>query len=126
MPLPEPLTVHTTNTPELKTILRAAQAADSLEKVKESKDMGSLLDQAMTALDDATGTPAAEQPGWLSEVAEIAQGELGIQSRTSKGWIPCAGHLQRLDGRPPGWVFPQPLRAVSVALADRLQAVRLH
>lgn len=101
MPLPEPLTVHTTNTPELKTILRAA-------------------------LDDATGTPAAEQPGWLSEVAEIAQGELGIQSRTSKGWIPCAGHLQRLDGRPPGWVFPQPLRAVSVALADRPQAVRLH
>jgi murein DD-endopeptidase MepM/ murein hydrolase activator NlpD len=76
LPLPEPLSAATANTPELRSILKAAEAAQALQKAKESKDISSLLGQALAAVDDKGEKPPTGQPSWLDKVSEAVGDEI--------------------------------------------------
>lgn len=73
LPLPEPLTEKTANTPELQSILNAAETVKALQEAKDNKDISGLLGQAMAALDDASGKPSTGKPGWQDKASDLAR-----------------------------------------------------
>jgi len=76
MPLPEPLNEATAQTPELQSILKAADAAKALQEAKESKDISGLLGQALAAVDAEDGKRPTDKPGWLDMVTEAVGEEI--------------------------------------------------
>ena len=76
LPLPVPLSEATANTPELKSILKAADAAKALQETKESKDISGLLGQALAAVDVEDGKRPTNKPGWLDMVTEAVGEEI--------------------------------------------------
>jgi len=78
LPLPEPLSEATANTPELQSILKAADAAQALQDAKESKDISGLLAQAVAAVDGEDGKPPTGKPSWLDAVTEAVGDEINL------------------------------------------------
>jgi len=77
LPLPQPLSERTANTPELQTILKAADAAKALKKAEESGDFSALLGQAIDLLAPAEGPAQPGKPGWLDKAGGLAREIVG-------------------------------------------------
>jgi len=73
MPLPQPLTEETANTPELKAIFQAAQAARAVSEASEGKPIG-LIDMVAGQLSNAEQPNKAKSPDWLSLAGDVVQG----------------------------------------------------
>lgn len=71
LPLPAPLTEETANTPELRSILKAAESAQAIEEAKKTRNATSLLEQTLTAFDEASGPiPVTSKPAWLEQARD--------------------------------------------------------
>lgn len=77
MPLPQPLTEESANTPELKAIFQAAQAAKAVSEAKEGKPLG-LIDMVAGHLSNAEQPDKAKSPDWLSLAGAVVGKELGM------------------------------------------------
>lgn len=73
LPLPVPLTEQTADTPELKTIFKAAEAAKAIKAANDSGDMGGLLGQAMDMVGKSDPKPGLQSPGWLDQAKGMAK-----------------------------------------------------
>lgn len=73
LPLPQPLSERTANTPELQTILKAADAAKALKKAEDSGDFSDLLGQAMDLLEPADAPVQPGQSAWLDKAGGLAR-----------------------------------------------------
>lgn len=70
LPLPVPLTEETANTPELQTMLKAAQAAEAAKQAKETGDFNALIGQTAEMLDQGDDSPLAGKAGLLNQVRD--------------------------------------------------------
>ncbi|UUY09486.1 DUF2235 domain-containing protein [Pseudomonas sp. J452] len=77
MPLPQPLTEQTATTPELQTILKAAQAAKAVAEAKEGNPMG-LVDMLAEQLNEAEQPDKSQSPDWLDMAGDIVGKKIGI------------------------------------------------
>lgn len=77
LPAPVELTELTATTPELKTILQAAQAAKAVAEAKDGNPMG-LVGKAVEQLWDAEQPAVPRPPDWLDIAADLTGRKLGI------------------------------------------------
>lgn len=70
MPPPQPLTEQTATTPELQTILKAAQAAKAVAEAKEGNPMG-LVDMLAEQLNDTEQPDKSQSPDWLDMAGDM-------------------------------------------------------
>lgn len=77
MPAPQPLTELTATTPELKSILQAAQAAKAVAEAKEGNPMG-LIDMVVDQVSEAGRPETAQSSDWLDMAGDMVGKKLGI------------------------------------------------
>ncbi|MCC6074547.1 T6SS phospholipase effector Tle1-like catalytic domain-containing protein [Pseudomonas sp. GCM10022188] len=71
LPLPAPLTEETANTPELRNILKAAEAAQAIEEVKKTRNATNLLEQTLPAFDASGPILVTSKPVWLEQAKDL-------------------------------------------------------
>ncbi|MGE8358681.1 T6SS phospholipase effector Tle1-like catalytic domain-containing protein [Pseudomonas sp.] len=76
LPLPVPLTEKSADTPELQSILKAAEAAKAIKAANDADDMAGLIGQAMDVIDKSVPKPGLQSPGWLDQAKGMAK-EIG-------------------------------------------------
>lgn len=77
MPLPQPLTEQTATTPELQTILKAAQAAKAVAEAKEGNPMG-LVDLLAEQVSEAEQPDKTQSPDWLDMAGDMLGKKMGV------------------------------------------------
>lgn len=77
MPLPQPLTEQTATTPELQTILKAAQAAKAVAEAKEGNPMG-LVDMLAEQVSEAEQPDKTQSPDWLDMAGDMVGKKMGV------------------------------------------------